>query len=186
MALCYVKLGLNLFNRIFTETPVKKGTFGAKDTQPFFKTNQVLSGVRQVSIDPAMEGSEAAVRTVQDVDDVIQLAKLNPEDFLSVTQSLKFSQELVDPNSVKLMEVTPELADQLESGSRQVIIRGEAGDSAVLCSDVQTFDLREAETSNSVLLLEGLKYPDQCKREQRTVTECQVTGNEIILSPKII
>lgn len=128
-----------------------------------------------------MEVCETAVRTVGDVDDVIQLAKLNPEDFLSVTQSLTFNRELVDPNTVKLMEVTPELADQLESGSRQIVIRGDPSDSAVLCSDSQTFDLREAETSNSVLLLENLKYPEQCKRDQRTVTECQVTGENFVL-----
>ena len=126
-----------------------------------------------------MDDPEMAVRTVEDVDDVIQLAKLNPEDFLSVTQSLKFSRELVDPNTVKLMEVTPELADELESGSRQIVIRGESSDSAVLCSTSQTFDLREAETSNSVLLLQNLKYPDQCKTGQRTVTECQVTGKNL-------
>ena len=162
-------------------TPVKKGTFGAKITQPSLKTNRDSRILVRTKVFSAMEVSETAVRTVADVDDVIQLAKLNPEDFLSVTQSLTFNRELVDPNTVKLMEVTPELADQLESGSRQIVIRGDPGDSAVLCSDSQTFDLREAETSNAVLLLENLKYPEQCKRDQRTVTECQVTGESFVL-----
>ena len=126
----------------------------------------------------AMSKSEVG-RSIKDVDDVIQLAKLDPEDFLSLAQSIRFNHELVDTDSVKLMEVPPDMADQIESGSCQIVIRGEAGESAVLCSSSQTFDLREAETSNSVLLLQNMRYPEQCKEvQQRSVAECQVTGEK--------
>merc|ERR1711973_319796 len=124
----------------------------------------------------AMTESEVG-RSIKDVDDVIQLAKLDPEDFLSLAQSIRFNHELVDTDSVKLMEVPPDMADQIESGSCQIVIRGEAGESPLLCSSSQTFDLREAETSNSVLLLQNMRYPEQCEEvQQRSVAECQVTG----------
>ena len=58
------------------------------------------------------------------------------------------------------MEVPPRLADVLAEG-QTLVIRGDGDDSAVLCSGNTTFDLKEAETSNSFLLLEGLHYPDK-------------------------
>ena len=66
---------------------------------------------------------------------------------------------LVDHNEMRLMEVPSRLADVLSEG-QTLVIRGDGDDSAVLCSDNLTFDLKEAETSNSFLLLEGLHYPD--------------------------
>jgi Sister chromatid cohesion protein Dcc1 len=57
------------------------------------------------------------------------------------------------------MEVPARLIDVLTEG-QTLVIRGDGADSAVLCSGDTTFDLKEAETSNSFLLLEGLHYPD--------------------------
>ena len=58
------------------------------------------------------------------------------------------------------MEVPNRLADVLTEG-QTLVIRGDGEDAAVLCSGDLTFDLKEAETSNSFLLLEGLRYPDK-------------------------
>lgn len=58
------------------------------------------------------------------------------------------------------MEVPNRLADLLTEG-QTLVIRGDGNDSAVLCSGDVTFDLKEAETSNSFLLLEGLQFPDK-------------------------
>ena len=40
---------------------------------------------------------------------------------------------------------------------------GEANDSVVLCSESAVFELKEAETSNSLLLVKDLLQGDQCK-----------------------
>ena len=67
---------------------------------------------------------------------------------------------LLDQTEIRLMEVPARLADVLAEG-QTLVIRGDGDDSAVLCSDNMTFDLKEAETSNSFLLIEGLHYPDK-------------------------
>ena len=42
----------------------------------------------------------------------------------------------------------------------RVVIRGQADDSAVLCTKNKTYDLKLAETSNTMLLLPDLKLSD--------------------------
>ena len=45
----------------------------------------------------------------------------------------------------------------------RVVIRGEQADSAVLCTERETYDLRAADTSNAFLLVPSLSYtPDTC------------------------
>ena len=40
-----------------------------------------------------------------------------------------------------------------------LVIRGEHNDDAVLCTSSRTYDLKEAQSSNSLLLCPSLKYP---------------------------
>ena len=119
----------------------------------------------------------ATSRQVEDVENVIRLAKLEPGDLEPVSQTILFSKHLVDPSSVRLLEITPALANQLENGSK-LIIRGDGEESATLCTETETFDVREAETSNSLLLLDQLKYPDSCesKTSARELSTSRVTG----------
>jgi hypothetical protein len=80
------------------------------------------------------------------------------------------------------MEVPSRLADVLTEG-QTLVIRGDGDDSAVLCSGDLTFDLKEAETSNSFLLLEGLKYPDKSEKGElklhfeRRISELRIQWN---------
>ena len=47
----------------------------------------------------------------------------------------------------------------------RVVIRGEQGENAVLCTEGATYDLRAADTSNALLLVPSLSYTqDNCKR----------------------
>lgn len=39
--------------------------------------------------------------------------------------------------------------------------KGDSNESAVLCTETKTYDVKEAETSNSILLLPGLTFPDE-------------------------
>jgi hypothetical protein len=44
------------------------------------------------------------------------------------------------------------------------VFRGEPNDSAVLCTDEATYEVKDAETSNSLLILEELSFPEQARR----------------------
>ena len=111
--------------------------------------------------------NEKKVRNVCDVESVIQLAKLESSELLPTTQVVEFSDHLIDLGSLKILEVPNTLADELMSGA-SLTIRGDANDSAVLCSNNKTFDLKEAETSNSLLLIDKLGFPGESQMRNDT------------------
>ena len=111
--------------------------------------------------------NEKKVRNVCDVESVIQLAKLESSELLPTTQVVEFSDHLIDLGSLKILEVPNNLADELMSGA-SLTIRGDANDSAVLCSNDKTFDLKEAETSNSLLLVDKLGFPGESQMRNDT------------------
>jgi sister chromatid cohesion protein DCC1 len=43
----------------------------------------------------------------------------------------------------------------------RVVFKGEQNESAVLCTENKTYDVKEAETSNSILLLPELTFPNE-------------------------
>ena len=45
--------------------------------------------------------------------------------------------------------------------ARRLIFRGSDNEKAVLCSDDKTYEVKEAETSNSLLLVPSLKLPEE-------------------------
>jgi sister chromatid cohesion protein DCC1 len=46
----------------------------------------------------------------------------------------------------------------------RVVFRGTRDDKAVLCTENKTFEVKEAETSNSLLLLPNLKFANDCQK----------------------
>ena len=62
------------------------------------------------------------------------------------------------------MEVTSEVADQLEQGI-PFVFRGDANDWVMLASPTAVYDIKEAETSNSLLLVKDILDNDHCKEE---------------------
>lgn len=42
-----------------------------------------------------------------------------------------------------------------------MVFKGDRKESAVLCTETKTYDVKEAETSNSILLLPELTFPDK-------------------------
>lgn len=42
-----------------------------------------------------------------------------------------------------------------------MVFKGDHKESAVLCTKTKTYDVKEAETSNSILLLPELTFPDE-------------------------
>ena len=86
--------------------------------------------------------------------------QLSREDLLPLSQVVTFDSTQFDQNVVKFMEVDKGLAEALETGNT-LILRGEAEDGVVLCSADKTYDVKEAETSNSLLLLDGVTWPQE-------------------------
>jgi len=114
-------------------------------------------------------------RSLEDVSTMVGHAKLMEGDLLPVSQVISFTNTLMGDN-IKLLEVTPDVADSLQSGD-VLTMRGEEGDNSVLCSSNKTFELKEAETSNSLLLLPEISFPDQIAgSETRRLDWGSVTG----------
>ena len=61
---------------------------------------------------------------------------------------------------VKLLEVTKEVAESFKVGDT-LTIRGDETENAVICSKEKTFEIKEAETSNSLMLVDRVTLPDK-------------------------
>jgi len=104
-----------------------------------------------------MEEVESYERSLDDVSRVITFAKLNEQDLLPVTQVFSFAPALCS-GDLKLLELPPDLANSLSKGEI-LTLRGSSDDGAVLCTQNATFSVKEAETSNSLLLVPSLALP---------------------------
>ena len=63
-------------------------------------------------------------------------------------------------DEVKLLEVTKDVAESFRVGDT-LTIRGDETENAVICSKEKTFEIKEAETSNSLMLVDSVTLPDQ-------------------------
>ena len=100
---------------------------------------------------------------------------MSRDDLLPLSQIVSFDSTQFDQNVVKLMEVDKGLADALETGDT-LVFRGEAEDGVVLCSADKTYDVKEAETSNSLLLLDGVSWPQEAAAAAASVERRSVQG----------
>nr|CAG4649512.1 EOG090X09TV [Scapholeberis mucronata]SVE93747.1 EOG090X09TV [Scapholeberis mucronata] len=94
-------------------------------------------------------------RNLQQVDTVLNLAKLTESDIKSESHVLQFIPQILDSKQVKLLEVDAEVLDYINSGEC-LYIKGTEEAHAIICSNSSTFELKEAETSNSLLLMPAL------------------------------
>ncbi|XP_071836283.1 sister chromatid cohesion protein DCC1-like [Apostichopus japonicus] len=94
----------------------------------------------------------ARERNLKQVTAISVVAKLDPNDLIGQPQCLYFGDSFHTSN-MKLVEVDSSVMDYVEEG-KNLIIRGYKKESAVLCLDGVTFDLKEAQTSNTLLLLD--------------------------------
>ncbi|XP_061175784.1 sister chromatid cohesion protein DCC1-like [Saccostrea echinata] len=93
-------------------------------------------------------------RTLEDINTVLEYAKLESCDVKPTVQCIYFSEHL-DNQSFKLLEVNDTVLETLTNGDR-VVIRGNSEDMAVLCTKTATFEMKEAEISNSMLIVPQL------------------------------
>nr|XP_003224879.1 PREDICTED: sister chromatid cohesion protein DCC1 [Anolis carolinensis] len=99
------------------------------------------------------------MRSREEVDATLHVAKVNPAELLPVVQSLSFGPQ-VGAGECCLLQLEPELCAELESG-RSLVIRGDREEHAVLCSADKTYDMKIADTSNTLLLIPGCETAEQ-------------------------
>ncbi|XP_054897854.1 sister chromatid cohesion protein DCC1 [Poeciliopsis prolifica] len=116
------------------------------------------------------------MRTLEEVQATLEIAKLKEEDLLSTVHCLSFGDN-VSSADYCLMELDETLCKHIESGE-SLVIRGDKDERAVLCSSDKTYDLKIADTSNLLLLVPGCRTPDQLtdKQDSTHVVHTQIWG----------
>ncbi|XP_023942598.2 sister chromatid cohesion protein DCC1 [Bicyclus anynana] len=96
-------------------------------------------------------------RSSEDVRKIIKTAKLHESELTEVTQILRFPDPSKQNDNLKLMLLDDNLLKEIEGGN-QLIFKGDPDENAVLCTSSKTYDIKEAETSNSLLLVPELLF----------------------------
>lgn len=99
----------------------------------------------------------SCLRSSEDIQKILKLAKLNENDVLPTTQTIYFASDDISNNNHKFLELDRTLTNTLKEGQVLRLI-GDDNKSTVLCSTNHTYNLIEAETSNSLLLVKPFKY----------------------------
>nr|CAG4642655.1 EOG090X09TV [Evadne anonyx] len=97
----------------------------------------------------------AQTRNLTQVDAMLNLAKLNETDVKNESLILSFIPQIIDSKQVKLLEVSKDMLKYINSGER-LYVKGNETENIVVCSNDATFELKEAETSNSLLVMPSL------------------------------
>lgn len=90
------------------------------------------------------------------------MAKLEEKDLLCGSQTVFFTPENLHHNNYKFLELDRHLSETLQEGC-SVFIKGDNDENVVICTDSCTYDVAETETSNSLLLVEGLQFENDLK-----------------------
>ncbi|KAM9851492.1 sister chromatid cohesion protein DCC1 [Aulostomus maculatus] len=116
------------------------------------------------------------MRTLEEVQATLQIAKLKEEDLQKTIHCLSFG-ESVSSVDYCLMELDDTLCKHIEAG-QSLVIRGDKDERAVLCSGDKTYDLKIADTSNLLLFLPGCKTPEQLTNSQESshLVHAQIWG----------
>uniref|UniRef100_A0A1B0CG14 Sister chromatid cohesion protein DCC1 n=1 Tax=Lutzomyia longipalpis TaxID=7200 RepID=A0A1B0CG14_LUTLO len=97
-------------------------------------------------------------RSLDDVHSTIAHAKLEERNLTDLTQALYFPEATTDDSSnLKLLELNPHLLEHITEGNT-LLFKGGLNENVVLCTKSKTFDLKEAEVSNSICLVPCLKF----------------------------
>lgn len=107
-------------------------------------------------------------RSIKTLNQILQLAKLSESDILPTSQAIYFGDGNAHTctENYKLLELDQTLLNCLMEGKSLRII-GADDENAVLCNENKSYDLVECETSNSLLMVEGLKFCDDIKNDTR-------------------
>ncbi|CAK9830357.1 Sister chromatid cohesion protein DCC1 [Anthophora retusa] len=101
-------------------------------------------------------------RTIEEVRETLELASIKESTLQNVTQILYSTREHDIDKCIKLLELDEHLMKTISKGD-SLTFQGNKQDSVVLCTKSQTYDVKEAETSNSCILVPNLSLSEQTK-----------------------
>ncbi|CAG9792993.1 unnamed protein product [Diatraea saccharalis] len=96
-------------------------------------------------------------RTPEDARKIIRTAKLHESELTETTQVLRFVDASNRNANLRLLQLDDYLLKEIEEG-KELIFKGDGDENVVLCTNTKTYDVKEAETSNSLLLVPGLLF----------------------------
>lgn len=102
----------------------------------------------------------------------LELARLEESEISPIIQSLSVGE---DQEDLYLLQLNNDIMNQITEG-QILMIRGDPNESAVICTDSCTYELKEAETSNSLLVLPQLQLPDDSERGDLKVIPQTICG----------
>ncbi|KAK2577012.1 hypothetical protein KPH14_011974 [Odynerus spinipes] len=118
------------------------------------------------------------VRTVEHVQETLKLAAIDESNLTGISQILYPTEDTYSDHSIKLLELDEQLLEIVNKGDC-LAFKGRKDECAVLCTKNQTYEIKEAETSNSLLLISDLSLGPETKnpeRSNRLVKRCCVKG----------
>ncbi|XP_017877967.1 sister chromatid cohesion protein DCC1 isoform X2 [Ceratina calcarata] len=115
--------------------------------------------------------------TIEDVRENLQLAAIKESDLQSVTQILFSERERDMHERVKLLELDENLLKTIEKGE-SLKFQGCKNDTVVLCTKNRTYDVKEVEISNSLMLTPNLELSEQTNVDtpDRTMKVLNISG----------
>ncbi|XP_037298438.1 sister chromatid cohesion protein DCC1 isoform X1 [Manduca sexta] len=96
-------------------------------------------------------------RTPEEVRKIIKIAKLHESELTEITQVLRFPGAHKQNDNLRLMLLDDNLLKEIEAGN-ELVFKGDPEENVVLCTSNKTYDVKEAETSNSILLVPDLLF----------------------------
>nr|CAH7714851.1 unnamed protein product [Callosobruchus chinensis] len=114
-------------------------------------------------------------RTSADIKEILRLAKLQLDDLKSTSQTIYFTKNNLYENDLKLLQLDATLLGEVSEG-KKLYIKGDDNEEVVICSETQTYQVTEAETSNSLLLVDNLILtdPENTSNDEYNVNEVTV------------
>ncbi|XP_017765608.1 PREDICTED: sister chromatid cohesion protein DCC1-like, partial [Eufriesea mexicana] len=106
----------------------------------------------------------------------LELAGVKESDLRNVTQILYSVPEQCTEKQIKLLELDENLIETVNKGD-SLTFQGNKQDYAVLCTKNRTYDIKEAEISNSCMLVPKLNLFDQTNVDtNRIMKVCNISG----------
>lgn len=91
---------------------------------------------------------------------MLTYAKLEAHKLTPITQTLYYPDSDINMGDYKLLELNEDVLQQIQQG-QTLSFKGGLSEKIVLCTDNKTYDVKEAEISNSLLLIPNLKSAQQ-------------------------
>lgn len=106
--------------------------------------------------------SDSPKRTLDEITSILTHAKLKQDDFLPTTQVLYIDGKNAKSDQYKLLELDNTLLESLKINDT-LVFKGNQDESVVICTENKTYEVRECETSNSLLFVPNLQFSKDLK-----------------------